>query len=102
MKEIQSSGALVEINGVNAYLPIGEIKEERVERVQDELKEGDVINAIVKKFNPKMWQMVISKVAYEQKAIREEYQKYMKTENQEDQTQTLGDLFAEKFASLKK
>lgn len=102
VKEIQSSGALVEINGVNAYLPIGEIKEERVERVQDELKEGDVINAIVKKFNPKMWQMVISKVAYEQKAIREEYQKYMKTENQDDQTQTLGDLFAEKFASLKK
>ena len=102
VKELQSHGALVEISGVNAYLPIGEIKEDRVERVQDELKEGDVINAIVKKFNPRAWQLVISKVAYEQKAIREEYQKYMKTENQEEQTQTLGDLFAEKFASLKK
>lgn len=102
VKEIQSHGALVEIFGVNAFLPIGEIKEDRVERVQDELKEGDVINAIVKKFNPRAWQLVISKVAYEQKAIREEYQKYMKTENQEEQTQTLGDLFAEKFASLKK
>lgn len=102
VKALQTNGALVEIQGINAFLPIGEIQENRVERVQDALKEGDVIEAVVLKFNPRAWQMVISKIKREQQAIREEYQKYMKTENQEDQAQTLGELFAEKFASLKK
>lgn len=102
VKVLQSGGALVEIQGVNAFLPIGEIKEERLERVADALKEGDVINAIVKKFDPRRWSLVISKVAYDDQAIREEYQQYMKTEEQDNPSQTLGELFAEKFASLKK
>lgn len=102
VKALQSHGALVEIQGVNAYLPIGEIKEERLERVADALKEGDVINAIVKKFDARRWSLVISKVAYDEQVVREEYQKYMKTEDTENQSQTLGELFADKFASLKK
>jgi small subunit ribosomal protein S1 len=102
VKALQSGGALVDIQGVNAYLPIGEIKEERLERVSDALKEGDVINAVVKKFDPRRWSLVISKVAYDDAVIREEYQKYMKTEEVDTQSQTLGELFADKFASLKK
>lgn len=102
VKVLQSGGALVEIQGVNAYLPIGEIKEERLERVADALKEGEVINAVVKKFDPLRWSLVISKIAYEDQTSREEYQQYMKTEAKETQSQTLGEMFAEKFASLKK
>lgn len=102
VKALQSGGALVDIQGVNAYLPIGEIKEERLERVSDALKEGDVINAVVKKFDSRRWSLVISKVAYDDAVIREEYQKYMKTEEVDTQSQTLGELFADKFASLKK
>jgi small subunit ribosomal protein S1 len=102
VKVLQSGGALVEIQGVNAFLPIGEIKEERLERVADALKEGDVINAVVKKFDPRRWSLVISKVEYDQQTIREEYQQYMKTEETTTQSQTLGELFAEKFANLKK
>ncbi len=102
VKVLQSGGALVEIQGVNAYLPIGEIKEERLERVADGLKEGEVINAVVKKFDPQRWSLVISKIAYEDQTSREEYQQYMKTESKETQSQTLGEMFAEKFASLKK
>lgn len=102
VKVLQSGGALVEIQGVNAYLPIGEIKEERLERVADGLKEGEVINAVVKKFDPQRWSLVISKIAYEDQTSREEYQQYMKTEAKENQSQTLGEMFAEKFASLKK
>jgi small subunit ribosomal protein S1 len=102
VKVLQSGGALVEIQGVNAFLPIGEIKEERLERVADALKEGDVINAVVKKFDPRRWSLVISKVEYDQQTIREEYQQYMRTEETTTQSQTLGELFAEKFANLKK
>lgn len=102
VKAYQDNGALVEVQGVQAYLPIGEIQEQRVERVQDVLKLEQVINATVIKFNPKEWQMVISKKEFEERAVREEYKKYLKTETKEDQSQTLGELFAEKFKELKK
>jgi small subunit ribosomal protein S1 len=102
VKAYQDNGAIVEVQGVQAYLPIGEIQEQRVERVQDALKLEQVINATVLKFNPKEWQMVISKKEYEERAVREEYKKYLKTETKEDQSQTLGELFAEKFKELKK
>lgn len=102
VKALQTNGALVEISGINAFLPIGEIQETRLERVQDALKEGDVIQAVIIKLNPRNWQMVVSKIKREEQTVREEYQKYLKTESQDDQSQTLGELFAEKFASLKK
>lgn len=102
VKAYQDNGALVEVQGVQAYLPIGEIQEHRVERVQDVLKLEQVINATVLKFNPKEWQMVISKKEFEERAVRDEYKKYLKTETKEDQSQTLGELFAEKFKELKK
>jgi len=102
VKELQSNGALVEIQGVNAFLPIAEIKEERLENVSDALKEEQVINAIVLKFNRQNWQMVISKKAYDEKQVRDQYKQYLKSENKEDQSQTLGELFADKLKDLKK
>lgn len=102
VKAFQDNGALVEVQGVNAFLPISEIQDQRVEKVQDVLKLEQVINATVTKFNARDWQMVISKKAYEEKAVRDEYKKYLKSENKEEQSQTLGELFAEKFKALKK
>ncbi len=102
VKELQSRGALVEVHGVYAFLPIGEISEERIENVSDKLKEGDVINGIVLKFDQRRWQMVISKKAYEDKKERDEYKKHLRSENKEEQSQTLGELFADKFKNMKK
>ncbi len=102
VKEIQSNGALVEVHGVYAFLPIGEIKDERIEDVGNVLKVGDVINAVVLKFDRKKWQMVISKKVHDQKQIRAEYEKHLKDEDNSDQSQTLGELFAEKFKDMKK
>jgi len=45
--ELQSRGALVKIQGVNAFLPIGEISNERVEKVSDALKFEEVIKVLV-------------------------------------------------------
>jgi len=102
VKELQSNGALVEIHGVNAFLPIAEIKDERIENVSEALKEEEVINAVVLKFNRQNWQMVISKKAYDEKQVRDQYKQYLKSENKEDQSQTLGELFADKLKDLKK
>lgn len=100
VKSFQSNGALVEVQGVEAFLPIGEVTEKRISSVEEVLKTDDVIKAIVKKFDKRQWQMVISKLAYDEKQLRDEYKKYGK-ENKEDQSQTLGELFAEKLKSFK-
>ncbi|MFP4078576.1 MAG: S1 RNA-binding domain-containing protein [Candidatus Izemoplasmataceae bacterium] len=102
VKTIQSNGALVEVQGVYGFLPIGEISEKRIDTVEEVLKEGDVINAIVLKFNKKDWQMVLSKKRHDEQKVRDEYKKHLKSENKKDQSQTLGELFAEKFKNMKK
>lgn len=101
VKELQSNGALVEVNGVNAFLPIGEVTDKRIENVKEVLSEGDVINAVVLKFDKRQWQMVISKQKYDEKQVRDEYKKHLKSENKEEQSQTLGELFADKLKSFK-
>ncbi len=102
VKTIQSNGALIEVQGVYGFLPIGEISEKHIASVEEALKEGDVINATVLKFSKKDWQMVLSKKQHDQKSIRDEYKKHLKSENKEDQSQTLGELFADKFKDMKK
>ncbi len=101
VKELQSNGALVEVQGVNAFLPIGEIVERRINDVSEVLKKDDVINAIVLKFDKRRWQMVISKKAHDIKEEREEFKKHLRSENKEDQSQTLGELFADKLKKFK-
>ncbi|MFP4286638.1 MAG: S1 RNA-binding domain-containing protein [Candidatus Izemoplasmataceae bacterium] len=100
VKSFQSNGAIVEVFGVEAFLPIGEVVEKRIGSVEEVLKTDDVIKAIVKKFDKRQWQMVISKKAYDEKQLRDEFNKYGK-ESKEDQSQTLGELFAEKLKSFK-
>jgi len=102
VKELQPQGALVEVQGVFAFLPISEIQEEHVEKVSDVLSEGDLINAIVLKFNRERWQMVISKQAYEKKRIEDEYKKHLKGDDKESESQTLGELFADKLKDFQK
>ncbi len=101
VKDLQNNGALVEVQGVNAFLPIGEIVDKRIEHPKEVLSEDDVINGIVLKFDKRAWQLVISKTAYDEKQVRDEYKKYLRSENKKDQSQTLGELFADKLKNFK-
>jgi small subunit ribosomal protein S1 len=47
VEALQSNGALVKIQGVKAFLPIGEITDERVNQISDVLKVDDVINVLI-------------------------------------------------------
>ncbi len=102
VKELRNNGALVEVQGVYGFLPIGEISEKRIEDASEVLKQEQVINAKVLKFDRKQWQMVLSIQEYEQQRQREEYQKHLQDDSSEEQSQTLGELFEEKFKNLKK
>jgi small subunit ribosomal protein S1 len=98
--ELQTNGALVQVQNVNAFLPISEIKNEHVERVSDALKVDQVINALVLDVDKRNWNMKLSIKQLQQKKEREMFEKYKET-SEDMKTQTLGELFADKFEELK-
>jgi small subunit ribosomal protein S1 len=100
VKELQSNGALVEVQGVNAFLPISEITDEHVSEIANVLKVEDVINAVVLEVDKRQWHMKISVKAYKNKKERETFKKY-KAEEKTASAPTLGELFKEKFEDLK-
>lgn len=91
IKSIQEKGAIVEVEGVDAYLPIGEISEERINRVDEVVKVGDVVQAEVVTFFPREWKMVISIKKVTEKRARKEYEEQLK-ENVSSSI-SLADLF---------
>ncbi len=92
VKTIQEKGALVEVQGIEAFLPISELSEDRVERVESVIKVGDVLNLEVLQFFPKEWKFTVSlkKAAY--KSDRKEFESHL-NENVSG-NQSLADLFA--------
>ncbi len=58
---IIDKGAFVEVkDGVEAYLPIGELSENRINKVEDVVAIGDVVKAAIIKFNPSNKRMMLS------------------------------------------
>lgn len=92
VKTLQEKGAIVEVKGVEAYLPISELAEERVEKVQDKIKLGDVLQVEVLEFFPKEWKMKVSLRRAASKAERAEYEAHLNENVSSDQS--LADLFA--------
>ena len=101
VEELQGNGALVKVQGVKAFLPIGEIREERVSEVAQVLKVDDVINAVVTKVDKFEWKMVISIKQLEESKQRAEFEEYLETETEVANT-TLGDLFKDQLEKFKK
>jgi len=100
VEELQSRGALVKIQGVKAFLPISEIKDERVSQMSDVLKIGEVVNGVVLEIDKRQWKMKISLKELVESKSRKEFADYLKTE-EKVQKQTLGDLFADKLKEYK-
>ncbi|RDY25180.1 S1 RNA-binding domain-containing protein [Romboutsia weinsteinii] len=90
-------GAFVEIaEGVEAYLPISELSEERVVKVTNIVNVGDEVNAMVINFKPKDKRMMLS-IKEANREPEEEYTEFLEVE---DSLGTLGDLFKDKFKNL--
>ena len=92
VKAFQEKGAIVEVSGVDAYLPIGEISEDRVNRIEDILKMGDILSFEIISFFPKDWKMVLSLKRVAEKSARKEYEEQVKDNVSSDQS--LADLFS--------
>ena len=94
VKSFVEKGVIVEVEGVDAFLPIGEIQEDRVHRAEEVLKIGDVLSCEVISFFPREWKLVVSAKKVIDKKNRKEYEQQLK-ENVSS-SQSLADLF-EKF-----
>ena len=96
---IIEKGAIVKIReGVDAFLPISELSEERVIKVSSVVNIGDIVEAMVIEFKPKNRRMVLS-IKEANREPEEDYSEFLKTE---DSLGSLGELFKDKFKNLQK
>ncbi len=91
VKTILEKGAIVEISGVEAFLPIREIANEHISRVEDQLKVGDVITVEILTFFPREWKMSVSLRRAVEKHQRREYESHLK--DNVSANQSLAELF---------
>jgi ribosomal protein S1 len=101
VEEIQSRGALVKIQGVKAFLPIGEIRSERVNDINQVLKVDDVVKGIITNLDKENWKMTFSIKALIEGNARKEFEAYLETEEEVKNT-TIGDLFKDQLEKYKK
>lgn len=101
VEELQSRGALVKVQGVKAFLPIGEIISERVEDIAQVLKVNDVVKAVVTNVDKDQWKMTISIKQLKESKERAEFEDYLETKEAPSNT-TLGDLFKDQLEKFKK
>lgn len=91
-------GAFVEVKlGVEAFLPISELSEERVVKVSNVVNPGDEIPVMIIELNTKNKRMVVS-LKEATKEPEEDYSEFLQTE---DSLGSLGELFKDKFKNLK-
>ena len=92
-------GAFLEIReGVEAFLPISELSEDRVMKVTNVVNVDDEVKVKVLNFNPENRRMLVSKKEAEREP-EEDYTEYLEVE---ESLGTLGDLFKDKFKGLDK
>ena len=91
-------GAFLEIReGVEAYLPISELSDERVSRMTNVVNIGDEVKVKVLNFKPKDKRMLVS-IKEVNREPEEDISEYLEVE---ESLGSLGDLFKDKFKDLK-
>ena len=96
---IIEKGAIVELReGVQAFLPMSELSEERVMKVTSVVNIGDEVSAMIIEFKPKNRRMVLS-IKEANREPEEDYSEFLEVE---ESLGSLGDLFKDKFKNLQK
>ena len=88
---IEEKGAVVEVEGVEAFLPIGECSIEHISSPNEVVKVDEVYTVEVLEFNPKQWKLIVSLKSIQVRKNREEYDKNLSENVSGDQS--LRDLF---------
>ncbi|MBD3174912.1 MAG: 30S ribosomal protein S1 [Armatimonadia bacterium] len=96
-----TSGAFVKLpEGVEAFIPIGEMADRHIAKPEDVVKPGDDITAKVINVQPRQRRMTLSLVQVQKDAERAEMDKYMKKADEPEAGATLGDMFGDKLRAV--
>lgn len=87
---IVPSGAFVRLDAVDAFLPIAELAEKRVARVEDVLEVGQTVEAMITEIRPDERRMIMSLRRLAREAERKRVKEYLKTQEDEGRV-TIGD-----------
>ncbi len=89
-----SSGAFLRLpEGVEAFIPVSELANQRVEKPEDVVKAGAEVTAKVINVQPKQRRMTLSLAQAQREADRAELDRYMTPAEPEGTGATLGDVF---------
>ncbi len=91
VKDIKEKGAVIEVEEVEGFLPIGEISKDHIDKVEDVLSVDDILTVEVKQFNPKQWKLIVSLKDVEEKKNRKAFEKELN--KNVSASQSLADLF---------
>ena len=95
---IDSRGAYVKVaDNVVGFLPIGQITDRRLGRVEEALSIGEEISVMVTNFEPNNFKLELSVRKIAEEAERKDFNDYMKDQNAEEVgvSDTIGDLFGD-------
>ena len=93
-------GAFVAVEeDVVGFLPINQITEKRISRVEDVLTVGQEVEVKVTRFEPKQFKLELSIRRIVEDAEREEFNNYMQKQEAME-NETLGDLFGDALKNL--
>ena len=84
---------------VVGFLPMNQITEKRITRVEDALTIGQAVDVKVVRFEPNNFKLELSIRRIKEDAEREEFNKYMQ-QQETVENETLGDLFGEALKNL--
>lgn len=91
---IVASGAFVRLGDLDAFLPISELSEKRVSRVEDVLKPGETVEAVVSEIRPDERRMTLSVRKVERDRERKRVKEVLQAQEDKGRV-TIGDIAGE-------
>lgn len=88
---IVPSGAFVRLNDLDAFIPISELAEKRVSKIEDVVKPGDAVEALVNEIRPEERRMILSIRRVQRERERKQVKEYLDSQEQEGRV-TIGDI----------
>lgn len=88
---IVSSGVFVRLGDLDAFIPISELAEKRVSKVEDVVKLGETTEAIITEVRPDERRMILSVRKVHRERERKQVKEYMQSQEREGRV-TIGDI----------
>ena len=85
-------GVNVSTCGIDAFVSINELSNDKITKIEDFLNVGDTFKALVVDIDASKWYINLSAKKYQEMLEKQEFEKYMSNSNEEDHV-TLKDLF---------